>query len=204
MSDSAEEEMSEDREPLQKDLTCPVCQGIFRDPVLLPCTHSFCRECLESSMKFNKRCPLCRKDFEEGLVIANRALSDACETYLKTKHTRPKLESGGEDCCNLHLKPLELYCEKDEEPVCVDCVSLHSTHRLLSLRDGAPVCKVRWSHLLPTWCFGAETLTSSKNRNISLMALSFRLTINNCISTVVGKMQLLGLLQMHTKYSLYL
>ncbi|XP_036931285.1 tripartite motif containing 35-28 [Acanthopagrus latus] len=141
MSDSAEEEMSEDREPLQKDLTCPVCQGIFRDPVLLPCTHSFCRECLESSMKFNKRCPLCRKDFEEGLVIANRALSDACETYLKTKHTRPKLESGGEDCCNLHLKPLELYCEKDEEPVCVDCVSLHSTHRLLSLRDGAPVCK---------------------------------------------------------------
>ncbi|XP_073342119.1 tripartite motif containing 35-28 [Pagrus major] len=141
MADGMDEDMPEEREPLQKDLTCPVCQGIFRDPVLLPCTHSFCRECHEKSMQYNKRCALCREVFEEAQVIANRALKDASETYLKTASTRPKPEGAGEDCCNLHLKPLELYCEKDEEPVCVDCVTLHNTHRLLSLRDGAPVCK---------------------------------------------------------------
>nr|XP_046256898.1 tripartite motif containing 35-28 [Scatophagus argus] len=134
-----DEEMPE--EPLQQDLTCSVCQEIYRDPVLLPCTHSFCRECLQRSSQFSKKCPLCRKEFEEGQDIANRALSSACETFLKHANPLPRQKRASEDTCNLHLKPLELYCEKDEEPVCVDCVSLHSTHRLWSLKDGLSFCK---------------------------------------------------------------
>ncbi|XP_020515527.2 tripartite motif containing 35-28 [Labrus bergylta] len=141
MADSMDEEMSEEPVPLQKDLTCPVCLCIFRDPVLLPCSHSFCRECLQGSLKHNKKCPLCKADFEEGNDISNRALSDACDTFLKHAHLRPNQKHASGDICNLHLKPLELYCEKDEEPVCVDCVSLHSTHRLWSIRDGALISK---------------------------------------------------------------
>ncbi|GAA6229638.1 zinc-binding protein A33-like [Lates japonicus] len=140
MADMSDEEMDEPL-PLQQDLTCPVCQGIFRDPVLLPCTHSFCRECLQRSFQVNKKCPVCRELFEEGQAIANRALSSACETFLKQANRRSTQKRPSEDTCNLHLKPLELYCEKDEEPVCVECVSLHSTHRLYSLRDGAPMCR---------------------------------------------------------------
>lgn len=145
MSDSMDEDISEEAAaPLQEELTCPVCRLIFTDPVLLRCTHSFCRECLQRSFQFNKKCPVCRESFEEDQAIANRALRSACETFLKQanawrpnqNHNRPS-----EDICNLHLKPLELYCEKDEEPVCVDCVTLHSMHRLLSLKDGAPLCK---------------------------------------------------------------
>ncbi|XP_035528791.1 tripartite motif containing 35-28 [Morone saxatilis] len=141
MAESIDEEMPEEALPLQQDLTCPVCQGIFRDPVLLPCSHSFCRDCLQRSLDFNKKCPLCRVEFERGQDISNRALSDACETFLKHSTFRPNTKRPSEDTCNLHYKPLELYCEKDEEPVCVDCVSLHSTHRLFSLKDGAPMCK---------------------------------------------------------------
>lgn len=149
MADGMDEVMEEPL-PLQRDLTCPVCQDIFRDPVLLPCTHSFCRECLQRSLQRNKKCPLCRELFEEGQDISNRALSSACETFLKHSNCRPTPKPAGEDTCNLHLKPLELYCEKDEEPVCVDCVSLHNTHRLYSLRDGAPICKVKCSDHLST------------------------------------------------------
>ncbi|XP_029306508.1 LOW QUALITY PROTEIN: tripartite motif containing 35-28 [Cottoperca gobio] len=141
MEEDMQEDMQEECQPLRQDLSCPVCQGIFQDPVLLPCTHSFCRECLQRSFQFNKKCPVCRDAFEEGQAISNRALSRTCETFLKQSNWHPKRVRRNEDTCNLHLKPLELYCEKDEEPVCVDCVSLHSSHRLYSLRDGASVCK---------------------------------------------------------------
>lgn len=137
-----DEEMPDESLPLREDLTCPVCQCVFRDPMLLPCTHSFCRECLQTSLKFSKRCPVCRVAVEEQhQPISNRALSSACETFLKHSNWRPNRKGLDGDTCNMHLKPLELYCEKDEEPVCVDCVTLHNTHRLWSLREAAPMCK---------------------------------------------------------------
>ncbi|XP_034729135.1 tripartite motif containing 35-28 [Etheostoma cragini] len=141
MADSMEEDVPEESLPLRQDLTCPVCQGVFQDPVLLPCTHSFCRECLQKSIQYNKKCPLCRDEFEEGQAISNRALSSACESFLKQSNSRSNRKRPSEDTCNLHLKPLELYCEKDEEPVCVDCVTLHNTHKLWPLKEGAPLCK---------------------------------------------------------------
>ncbi|KAK2844814.1 hypothetical protein Q5P01_011473 [Channa striata] len=141
MSDRMDEDAPEEPLRLQLDLTCPVCQGIFRDPVLLPCSHSFCRECMEKSSQVQKKCPVCRQGFEQGMAFSNRALRDACETFLRESNLRPSHKRPSEDTCNLHLKPLELYCEKDEGPVCVECVSLHSTHRLYSLRDGAPICR---------------------------------------------------------------
>ncbi|MEQ2257779.1 hypothetical protein ILYODFUR_038264, partial [Ilyodon furcidens] len=134
-------EMLDDSLPLRQDLTCPICQGIFKDPVLLPCTHSFCRECQKRSWQFNKTCPVCRVPFEEGQAISNRALNDASESFLRQANLRPVQNAPNEEVCNLHLKPLELYCEKDEEPLCVDCVSQHSTHRLLSLKDATGMCK---------------------------------------------------------------
>ncbi|XP_047214378.1 tripartite motif containing 35-28 [Girardinichthys multiradiatus] len=134
-------EMLDDSLPLRQDLTCPICQGVFKDPVLLPCSHSFCRECQKRSWQFNKTCPVCRVPFEEGQAISNRALSDASESFLRQANLRPVQNAPNEEVCNLHLKPLELYCEKDEEPVCVDCVSQHSTHRLWSLKDATGMCK---------------------------------------------------------------
>ncbi|XP_020796079.1 zinc-binding protein A33-like [Boleophthalmus pectinirostris] len=135
-----EDMTDEGSEALRPDLTCSVCKNIFNDPVLLPCSHSFCRECAQRSWKFNKKCPACRQPFTEDQAIANRALKNACETLVRQINlTNPPQPS--EFVCNLHYRPLELYCEKDEEPVCVDCAILHSTHRLFSIKDGVPRCK---------------------------------------------------------------
>lgn len=146
MAESMEEEMPEELIPLEEDLKCPVCREIFSDPVLLLCTHSFCRECLQKSVQYKKECPVCRDVFEESQAISNRALSNACETFLKYPHCRPTQGCVAEDTCKLHLKPLALYCEKDEEPVCVDCVLLHNTHRLWPVNEGTKICKVTRDH----------------------------------------------------------
>ncbi|XP_020796191.2 nuclear factor 7, brain-like [Boleophthalmus pectinirostris] len=127
-------------EALRQDLTCAVCQSIFSDPVLLPCTHSFCRECLQRSLQVSQTCPFCREPCTEDQTIVNRDLKNACETFVKqTNWKSPPKPS--EFCCTLHLKPLELYCELDERLVCVDCATSHSAHRLLSIKDGVPLCK---------------------------------------------------------------
>ncbi|XP_054649449.1 E3 ubiquitin-protein ligase rnf168-like [Dunckerocampus dactyliophorus] len=44
------------------DCVCPVCLEMFLEPVTLPCTHTFCKECfLESVDKSTLCCPMCRK-----------------------------------------------------------------------------------------------------------------------------------------------
>ncbi|XP_040020094.2 tripartite motif containing 35-28 [Gasterosteus aculeatus] len=137
MADSMDEDVSESV-PLRLDLTCPVCRDVFRDPALLPCTHSFCRECLRRCSRVSRKCPVCREAFEEAQAISNRALGDACDTF---REQSSRWTPHGADTCPLHLRPLELYCEKDEEPVCRGCVTLHSTHRLWALRDGVQMCQ---------------------------------------------------------------
>uniref|UniRef100_A0A3B3UB23 Uncharacterized protein n=1 Tax=Poecilia latipinna TaxID=48699 RepID=A0A3B3UB23_9TELE len=46
-----------------EDLCCPVCQDVYRDPVVLFCSHSFCRRCLKSWWEGKKKleCPLFTK-----------------------------------------------------------------------------------------------------------------------------------------------
>lgn len=129
-------------ELFQQELRCSVCRDIFEKPFMLPCTHSFCQECLQGATRFSRnQCPLCRERFAEGQAIPNLVLSNICQAYARYPPQgiqKPDSVAG----CNMHMKPLVLYCEKDEQPVCVDCVTLHSTHTLLPLSEAVPLCKV--------------------------------------------------------------
>ncbi len=47
----------------EDDLSCPVCHEIFKNPVVLSCSHSFCKECLQQFWRTKKtqECPVCRR-----------------------------------------------------------------------------------------------------------------------------------------------
>lgn len=46
------------------DLNCPICKEILNEPVTLPCSHNFCKNCIETSIKVVcQQCPCCRKRF---------------------------------------------------------------------------------------------------------------------------------------------
>ena len=46
---------------VENAITCIVCQDLFDDPRLMPCSHTYCRKCIEKMASSNKdecECPL--------------------------------------------------------------------------------------------------------------------------------------------------
>ncbi|XP_071344114.1 nuclear factor 7, ovary-like [Trachinotus anak] len=77
----------------EEDLCCLLCRDIFRDPVLLSCSHSFCEDCLKSWWREGETqfCPVC-----------NRRVSKA---VLQERGQR-----SSEALCSPHKEKLKLFC----------------------------------------------------------------------------------------------
>ncbi|CAK6963112.1 zinc-binding protein A33 [Scomber scombrus] len=125
----------------EEDLTCPVCCDIFTDPVLLSCSHSFCRSCLKRCWDTGLReCPVCRKRTSKSSPLSNLALKNVCETVLQTRRQSSVEEKMN---CNIHGEKLKLFCLVDKQPICVVCQSskLHKTHDCSPLEEAVLDCK---------------------------------------------------------------
>ena len=135
----------------EEDLTCPVCRDIFRDPVVLSCSHSVCKACLSQywNTKGTRECPLCRRRFPDAEPPRNLALRNLCEAVLS--HREGSLESGRErpvrsrGLCASHGEPFKLFCLEDKETLCVVCRDsrLHRCHECQPLDEAALDLKVR-------------------------------------------------------------
>ena len=126
---------------LEEHLSCPVCCDIFRNPVVLKCSHSFCEECLQKYWKDmeNPLCPACRAECsseEQGLSLALKSLCDS-------------LQKGGEkirsDTCRLHGEKMKIFCFDDKQPICVVCYTSkkHKGHTCYPIEEAVPDLKVR-------------------------------------------------------------
>uniref|UniRef100_A0A8C2JRJ3 Uncharacterized protein n=1 Tax=Cyprinus carpio TaxID=7962 RepID=A0A8C2JRJ3_CYPCA len=101
-------------------LSCPECKEIFKDPDVLSCGHSFCKDCLQQfwRIKETQECPLCRKLASHD-PIRNLVLKGLCDLLLKERNERHS--SGSEESCSLHGEKLKLFCLEDKHPVCLVC-----------------------------------------------------------------------------------
>ncbi|XP_073324724.1 nuclear factor 7, ovary-like [Pagrus major] len=123
----------------EEDLCCPVCQDIFRDPVVLSCSHSFCKDCLNSWWRDKPtcECPVCKRRSSKdeppiGLVIKN-----LCETFLQERDQRAS--AGSEAVCSLHGEKLKLFCLDHQQPVCLVCrdSKIHKNHTFSPIDEAA-------------------------------------------------------------------
>ncbi|KAL7273803.1 E3 ubiquitin ISG15 ligase [Rhizina undulata] len=69
---------------LQEFLKCSVCLGTLVNPMSLPCTHTFCQECLVQTFiavgrLAHCRCPICRAPLE--MAKRNSSISCLVEEY---------------------------------------------------------------------------------------------------------------------------
>lgn len=84
-------------------LICPVCQKIFREPVIsVRCGHTFCQQCIESMIRAGTPCPVDDVQCDTGQLVLNRAVSGQIDDLLIY-------------CCHgLISHNNGLSCEKDE------------------------------------------------------------------------------------------
>ncbi|XP_053290419.1 zinc-binding protein A33 [Pleuronectes platessa] len=121
---------------LEKDLCCPICQDVFKDPVILLCSHSFCKGCLDNWWKDKvvKECPLCKRRSSNRKPPCNLALKNLCETFLQERD-----QSSSHALCSLHSEKLRLFCLDHQQPVCVICrdSEKHTNHRFRPIDEAA-------------------------------------------------------------------
>ncbi|XP_056121233.1 E3 ubiquitin-protein ligase TRIM39-like [Rhinichthys klamathensis goyatoka] len=109
----------------EDDFSCTVCCEIFKAPVVLSCSHSFCKECLQQfwRTKETQECPVCRRRSSRDDPPLNLVLKNLCESFLKKRNE--SRSSGSEELCSLHSEKLKLFCLEDKQPICVVCINSH-------------------------------------------------------------------------------
>ncbi|XP_062271767.1 E3 ubiquitin-protein ligase TRIM35-like [Scomber scombrus] len=134
----------------EKDLCCPVCHEVFKDPVLLSCSHSFCKDCLKSwwREKPTRECPVCKRRSSKGEPPVSLVIKNLCESFLQDRDQRASEDLCKEDLCcpvchEVFRDPVLLSCSHS---FCKDC--LKSWWREKPTRE-CPVCKRRSSRTDP-------------------------------------------------------
>ncbi|XP_067237246.1 nuclear factor 7, brain-like [Chanodichthys erythropterus] len=128
--------------PAEYDYSCPVCREIFNNPVILSCSHSFCKDCLQQFWKIKKiqECPVCRIR-SKSEPTCNLALKNLCELFLKERNESQS--PGSEELCSLHSEKLKLYCLEDKHPACLVCYTsqTHINHTFRPIDEVASLYK---------------------------------------------------------------
>ncbi|XP_056308935.1 zinc-binding protein A33 [Danio aesculapii] len=134
--------------PAEYDYICPICRDIFKAPVILSCSHSVCKECLEQFWKVKKarECPVCRM-LSAHEPTRNLALKNLCESFQKEES---ESLSRSEETCSLHGETLKLFCLEDKQPACLVCMTsqMHTGHTFRPVGEVASSYKKEFSSSL--------------------------------------------------------
>ncbi|KAK2861555.1 hypothetical protein Q5P01_001088 [Channa striata] len=120
----------------EEALSCLVCHQVYRDPVLLSCSHSFCKDCVKSWWRetMTRECPVCKRRSSRPDPPLNLVLKNLCESILQDRDQR-----SSEGLCSLHSEKLELFCLDHQQPECVICRDSrkHSNHNFIPIDEAA-------------------------------------------------------------------
>ena len=132
---------------LEEQLTCSICLDNFTNPKVLPCSHSFCLQCLQGVIIQNNHltCPTCRLSCpvpDNGLATLppSFVINNLFEVYSLMKKVSGDQHAS---CDNCEKNNADRYCKQCAKFLCPQCLHIHSAwkdfagHRTISLEEVA-------------------------------------------------------------------
>uniref|UniRef100_A0A8C6ZKL5 RING-type E3 ubiquitin transferase n=1 Tax=Nothoprocta perdicaria TaxID=30464 RepID=A0A8C6ZKL5_NOTPE len=149
-------------ESFRAEASCPLCRGLFQDPVSVPCGHSFCRGCIARRWEIiDLTCEEASREpaARGSLLRPNRALANVADIVRQLAPRRgdgDEEEEGG-GLCAKHREALKLYCQDDGRCICVVCDRSreHRAHAVVPVDEAAEEYQVARGGAGPagTTCF---------------------------------------------------
>ncbi|XP_034532393.1 tripartite motif-containing protein 16-like [Notolabrus celidotus] len=107
---------------------CSVCLDLLKDPVTIPCGHSYCKSCIEGFWDQNEEkgdysCPQCRESFSPRPVVRrNNILAKVVET-LKSKDTLQASSNSAGACASPADISCDFCCGTDPNKATMSCLT---------------------------------------------------------------------------------
>ena len=83
----ASDPLGGDLKSFEDTLRCQICADWLKVPVITPCSHTFCSECIRSSLRATtmlrrvSQCPSCKEAVDERQLLYNKALEDTVKSF---------------------------------------------------------------------------------------------------------------------------
>ena len=143
------EKLSEVQEHLKREITCTICLDVLKDPRALPCTHVYCKDCLQKELFRSQRlsaclkCPECRREVEVlnnnvenlakdfrtlRLINVYKHLRQLNGTATRDSNALSDVTHDEATLCHTHREPLSMYCITCKDVHCKGCEMDHSNH----------------------------------------------------------------------------
>ena len=101
-------------------LECSICLQVYQDPRILPCGHTFCLKCIQSSA--SHMCPLCKRDWQPPINgFQGLSKNFVVENFISSLPSVSKCSLAGS---NIHGQ-VEYFCVDCWDPLCEKCAKGH-------------------------------------------------------------------------------
>uniref|UniRef100_A0A673MVJ8 Tripartite motif-containing protein 16-like n=1 Tax=Sinocyclocheilus rhinocerous TaxID=307959 RepID=A0A673MVJ8_9TELE len=123
----------------EDQFSCPVCLGLLKEPVTIPCGHSYCKRCIlgswaEEDWKGIYRCPQCRQTFTPRPVLGKNVVF--AEMVEKLKKTRLQAAPSPVPTLHHHTGSVDVKCDsctlikRKAVKSCLECRSSYCQNHL--------------------------------------------------------------------------
>eukprot|EP01123_Difflugia_compressa_P013365 TRINITY_DN6144_c0_g1_i1.p1 TRINITY_DN6144_c0_g1~~TRINITY_DN6144_c0_g1_i1.p1 ORF type:complete len:174 (+),score=30.55 TRINITY_DN6144_c0_g1_i1:32-523(+) len=108
------------------DFECALCYRLFYRPVTTACGHTYCKDCIHTSLSYSPNCPICRRKLpineKEFELAVNFTLATILEKHFTDQYKQRQTEETKSKGGSLYRKDSTTTAvespEQEESPSC--------------------------------------------------------------------------------------